>query len=173
MGEVRFMTREELNQMNIKRLDRDSNTWLFWNNEEILFVIRTGFCDYKKCKNKCCKFCEIPYNHEYWEGFGNVSKITDRIILNKRCKFLKKNGSCSKWGVKNTCEKNLKNGISSVKGFPRACREFPLPKDTVYHEVFDVCSFKFKVLHSVKRLSENVRCQTVEEMIKCFDMQDD
>ena len=171
--EVRFITKEELVRMRFKSLDSESNTWVFWDSNEILFVIRTGKCEYNKCKNLCCKFCVLPYPHEYWEGFAEKSKIQGALIMKKKCKFLKKCGECSKWGIENQNEENLVNGRSRVDGFPRACQQFPTPSDQVYYEVFYKCSFKFKVLHSVKRLGERIRKQTVEEMLRSFKLQDD
>ena len=148
-----FLTNKEILSMRSKILDPKKGLYLFWNDDEIIFSIRTGKCDYKKCGNACCKFLCFPGSHEYYEGFGDRGISVDHIIFKKRCKYLSKNGVCQKW---------------DKEDFPRACKQFPHPTDNTYLEVIEKCSFKFKILHSVKRTSREKFEVCREEMIRCF-----
>ena len=99
-------------------------------------VRREGKCDYKKCKNACCKFtshnCGGKYSdgelvNTYVKGFSDRI-LGDHAIMKNRCSRLNRDGSCKLW---------------KRKGFPGPCKEFPHPFDGVYIAVAPVCSFKF------------------------------
>jgi len=101
-------------------------------------VSRYGKCDYKKCKNACCKFISNycggnwsdgePVN-VYIKGFAD-RMLGDHAIFKKRCNRLNRDGSCKLW---------------KRKGFPGPCKEFPHPFDGVYIFTAPVCSFKFLI----------------------------
>jgi hypothetical protein len=148
----------------IRKLDLEGYVYLVSTKDKLLIVKRVGKCDYKKCKNACCKFCSLPYPHEYWEGFGEISKKRENILCKKTCKFLDKNGTCKKW---DNSEKEIdysNGGDGVLKGFPRACEQFPSLSDGVYHEVIDVCTFKYEIIQEIDIL----RDKTIREMILNF-----
>lgn len=106
--------------------------------EKKYLVRRTGECDYKKCKNACCKIISIHVSGKYSDGepinryIKNFATkiIGDHAIIEKKCSQLNKNGLCNVW---------------KKKKFPGPCDEFPHPNDGVYIAVEPVCSFKFVV----------------------------
>ena len=160
-----YITLDIIKESNsIQRLDTEGIIYLVTLDDKYLITKRVGKCDYKKCKNACCKFCSVGYNHEYYEGFGEKSKIGNHIILKKKCKFIDKNGTCKKWGQKQgkVDYSNGKDGI--LKGFPRACDQFPYLSDEVYHEVMDVCTFRYEIIMTIP----NLRDKTIQEMILNF-----
>ena len=166
--EKEYVTLEIIKSCNsIKKLDVEGNVYVLTLDDKYLIVKRVGKCDYKKCKNACCKFCELPYPYEYWEGFGEISKNGTTIVLKKTCKFLDKNGTCKKWRESEK-EINYSNGgLGIKKGFPRACEQFPVLTDGVYHEVIDVCSFKYEIIMTIP----NLRDKTINEMLLNFKEQ--
>lgn len=161
-----ILTREDLNYISCKRLsDVDSpSIYILEFKDKYLIVKITGKCDYKKCKNACCKFCSLAYPHEYFEGFGEPSKDFKHLIIKKKCKFLNKNGTCQKWNKKETKIDNSIGYQGRITGFPRACKQFPHPDDGIYHEVMDKCTFKYEIMYTMPK----VLVRTVDEMILNF-----
>ena len=98
---------------------------------------RLGKCDYKKCKNACCKFicAGSKYQRDYFLGFGKKSPCGNGVIINKRCSRLTRKGECP---------------LFDKKRFPVACKQFPLPLDEVYHIVYNKCGFRFKIEEELK-----------------------
>ena len=164
----KFLTREDIEEYTyIHRLDVDGYVYIIGFPKKFLIVKRIGKCDYKKCKNICCKFFSLPCEHEYWEGFGDFCKNSNRIIINKPCKFLDKNGICIKWGQKQGDIDYSKSINGRSKGFPRACEQFPLLMDRVFWRVMNECSFKYKIIMKIDKTGEKTR----DEMLKNFKEQ--
>lgn len=162
-----YVTLKMLEDAHVEKLELEGNVYLIEKKEKILIVKRTGKCDYKKCKNACCKFCSVQYPHEYFEGFGEYCEKSKLIIIDKTCKFLDKNGTCKKWEEKQS-EVDYSIGYRGRRaGFPRACEQFPLLSDGVYHKVMDVCTFKYKVIKTILTLRE----KTTKEMLLSFKQQ--
>ncbi|MHA1342392.1 MAG: YkgJ family cysteine cluster protein [Promethearchaeota archaeon] len=97
-------------------------------------LIRKGKCNPKKCNSACCKIfmhAQSDDCDDYNSGFlEHKNKYGDLYTL-KNCKHLDvKNNKCKIWGTKE---------------FPKVCKVFPFPNDSVYKHVFDVCSFKFEM----------------------------
>lgn len=135
--------------ISIKRLDVDSNMFLVELRNKFLIVKRIGKCDYKKCKNACCKFISLSYPHSYFEGFGKVNNQKTNVIIKKTCKFLCKTGTCNRWGKKD---------------FPEACKQFPHVSDGTFIEIMDRCTFKYEIIYEIEKFGNNIR----EEMILGF-----
>ena len=129
----------------LKSVDRCSNFFNFNKQKpthslvergKYVYVLeKIGSCDFKKCKNACCKFVSIGVHkkhpaYSYYQGFGQESKSKLTRIIKQNCYALCKNGTCSKWGKK----------------FPKACLQFPHITDHVYHEVIDVCTIKYRII---------------------------
>ncbi len=163
---VEKLTIEEIrNVKSRKHIYPEKNIYLVEFDGYFKIVKRVGKCNYKKCKNACCKFLTFTYPHEYYEGFGKISENQKKIIINKKCKFLDSCGKCTKWGEKSS-EVDYSNGFQGrTKGFPRACEQFPHIDDCLYNEVADKCSFEWEVIHKIKKFfTDDVR----EEMIMSF-----
>lgn len=126
--------------------------------DKFVIVQRVGKCDYKKCKNACCKFCSALYVKDYSRGFFDGKDSFGKDILKRKCNNLQKNGLCKLWR-----KKSSKNSIKN-KGFPIACKQFPHVGDGIYWEVADVCSYKFRIVYTIKKVGEKIR----KEMIKGF-----
>ena len=99
-------------------------------------VQRIGTCDTNKCKGACCRFVSYSGGKEYLEyarNFGTKGK--NSIKIHVKCSKLSSKSLCSCW---------------KTKEFPTACKQFPHPDDSTYHEVMDKCTFKFKILGELK-----------------------
>lgn len=164
-----ILTKDDLNFISCNRLSdvEHPGIYLLELKDKNLIVRRIGKCDYKKCKNACCKFCGLSYPHEYFEGFGEPSKNFKNLIIKKRCKFLNKNGTCQKWNEKKSEVDNSIGTLGRSTGFPRACEQFPHLTDEVYNEVIDKCTFKYEILFTI----DKVLTRTVDEMIENFQEQ--
>lgn len=155
-----------------KKLTNDSdksNIYMLELKDKFVIVERTGKCDYKKCKNACCKFCVLAYPHEYFEGFGKIGNNKRSLIMEKKCKFLEKDGTCQKWGKKSKCTDPTIGGMGKYSGFPRACEQFPHPDDSVFYEVMDVCTFKFNIIYTITKTEDLIRTEMLnnfQEQIK-------
>jgi len=100
----------------------DNSNWI---------VARKGKCDGKACKAACCKFFCIDSKNQYYAGFGSKTKLGVKVDV--KCSYLCRN-KCSRWG----------------RHLPEACRQFPHPTDSTYHEVVEVCTFWFDKLYELK-----------------------
>ena len=128
---------------------KKDNIWFMEFKDKFMVVKREGICDYKKCKNSCCKFCSAGYLTDYSRGFFEKDEFGNEITRIK-CNNLNKDGTCSKWNKK----------------LPNPCKQFPHPSDPIYWNVMDKCSFKFKILWS-QNIKMNM-AKARKEMIKCF-----
>ncbi len=164
-----YITREIIEEsIGIHKMQLEENVYVIQLEDKYLIAKRVGKCDYKKCKNACCKFCGLPYPHEYFEGFGDYSKKSNSIILKKNCKFLNKNGTCKKWGEQEGKIYYSHKELGRQKGFPRACSQFPYLDDAVFHQVMDICSFKYEIIYTIPNVSKRV----MEEMLLNIKKQD-
>lgn len=145
-----YFTKEQAHDFeSMEVLDDKAKIYVLVLKDRFLFVKRVGKCDYKKCKNICCKFMH-NINRPFFKGFGEDSEFGS--MIKRRCKYLDKNGICKVW---------------KTKRFPRACKQFPHPSDSHYWEVMDKCSFKFEILYTVYRIGERIR----KEMLLNFKNQ--
>lgn len=111
----------------------DKETYIIPIDGRKFLILREGKCDYKKCKNVCCKFFLINGNYKFAGCF--FDKIKMGHILKKKCRFLRKNGKCKVW----------KTGL-----FPEACRQFPHPNDNHFKLIQDKCTIRFKIIGELK-----------------------
>jgi len=133
-----------------KILDDEKLIFMVEFDDKFLVVKRIGKCDFKKCKNACCKFCSAGYIKDYSIGFFDREDDFGNLILDRNCNNITKNGRCKLW---------------KTKKFPNACRNFPIVGDSIYWNVADVCSFKYEILFTINRTT---RSQTTMELIKCL-----
>lgn len=98
---------------------------------------RIGKCDYKKCRNACCKIICVgsKYQIDYFLGFGK-SDGKGGVAITKRCSRLTRKGECPLFGKKR---------------FPVACKQFPNAVDEVYFYVYGKCGFRFKIEEELKK----------------------
>lgn len=126
-------------------LDVKSKIYMLEFKDKYIVVRRTGKCDYKKCGSACCRFICMQ-GHAYWDGFGKKNEFGS-IIINVKCKNLKKDGSCS---------------LFKTKKFPGACKQFPHPGDRLYQHIAEKCSFKFEVLYRINKIGDRIRKEMIE-----------
>ncbi len=166
MKSVNYLKKEDLeNYLSTKCLLWKPNLKLFVIELKDKFIIvkRVGKCNWKKCKNACCKICSAGYIKDYSKGFFDGKDDFGKYIIRKSCNNLMKDGTCKLW------KKRITNYDSSLnKGFPLACKNFPMPGDSIYWNVINVCSFKFQIIYESQKLNSKIINQ---EMIKCFRSQ--
>ena len=133
---------------------------LFETKEKYIVIRKTGNCDYKICKNACCKICSAGYVKDYSRGFFDKVDEFGKDVLIKKCNNLQKDHTCKLWGKRSTKDS------STNKGFPLACNQFPPPSDSIYWNVIDVCSLKFEILWKLKKFNSSEKY--IKEMIKNF-----
>lgn len=121
------------------------SVWMVKLRDRFVVVQREGKCESKKCKSACCKFCSSGYLKEYARGFFEEDEF-GCDITRITCNHLTKDGKCRKWG----------------KNLPKACQQFPHPSDSIYWNVMDKCTFRFKILYEIELTGDIVR----EEMLK-------
>jgi len=126
-------------------IDFKSKIYMLEFKDKYVVVKRTGKCDYKKCKSACCRFINGG-NSSYWEGFGKKNEF-GKVIVDIKCKNLKKNGDCSLFGTRD---------------WPGACKQFPYLDDGVYQHIANKCSFKFEVLYKIDKVGDRIRREMIE-----------
>lgn len=151
----------------IERLDLEGYVYLIEFDDRFIIAKRTGKCDFKKCKNACCKFCSFKHQHEYFEGFGDYCKKSNSIIIKKTCKFLSKDGTCQKWGKTQGEQEKTGSANGRISGFPRACEQFPHISDEVFWRVMEVCGFKYEKILTLPKFGQ----KRIDEMILNFKEQ--
>jgi len=148
-----YLTKEHFKEfISMDVLEFDKKIYIVNFDYKFLIVKREGICDYKKCKNACCKFVDANYLKDYSRGFFDEKDEFGKYWLKRKCNNLSKCGKCKLW---------------KKKGFPIECKQFPHPSDTTYWRVLDKCTFKFRILHTINKVGKGIR----EEMIKCFEEQ--
>jgi hypothetical protein len=160
---IRYLDKEDFKDFLFSYIlvwEKNTKIVLVELKKEFVIVKRTGKCNYKKCKNACCKFCSAAYLKDYSRGFFEKD-VFGKEIVKIKCNNLNKNGTCKLWGKKSSKDSQTN------KGFPLACKEFPIPQDSIYWNVLDVCSYKFEVLHSIQKVGNNIR----EEILNCWRLQ--
>lgn len=133
MKEKILTLEEHYNLKNNRILSLKDNIYIVSLKNKDILIQRIGKCEPKECKSACCKFIHIESDNSYYQGFGE--KTREGIRINKVCKHLCKL-KCSLW---------------KKKSFPEACQQFPNPTDTVFNEVYGVCSFRFAIIGEMKK----------------------
>lgn len=146
----KFISARKLFKPGKNRHDYNNSIWLFNQKDKFLIVQKVGKCNPEKCNSACCKFCSAGYVTDYSKGFFEEDEFGGDI-LKVKCNNLKKDGKCKLWGRK----------------LPNACKQFPHPSDSIYWNVVDKCTFKYKILYIIHKNSTITR----KEMLKCFSEQ--
>ncbi len=139
---MEYLSKQMLLKGNIKEFkgnmkDKSQYNYIYEYKNKQYLVQRVGECKPKKCKSACCKFMHTEYNLDYTKNFGKLTK--SGVILPLICSQLNtKCDTCKLWDKK----------------LPKVCNQFPHPSDRVYYEVYDKCSFKFKILFELKKLKK-------------------
>ena len=138
-----YCTLKMFEECSIEGLSTEDNLYEMTYKKNIYLIQREGKCDYKACDNACCRFCHITTNtdgwSQYWNSFGKKTKYGVKFV--EDCKNLNsKTKRCKLWGDK----------------LPSPCEQFPHPNDMTYLEVFDKCSFKFKILYKLTKIKKEV-----------------
>ena len=135
-AKVKYLTKKDLKNIwftkywfNENKNGQYERRILLMKNGEEWLLQQEGKCEPKKCKSACCKFIHLNEKTTYYQGFGTKGKYGG-VVVKKTCSHLH-NNKCDLWGSKK---------------FPNTCAQFPHPEDTVWKEVFDVCTFKFRIL---------------------------
>ena len=149
----KYLTKEDMKDyIGGALIDLKKVIWFLEFKDWFAVVQRVGKCEPKKCHSACCKFCSAAYITNYSKGFFKKDEF-GCYIAKLKCNNLNKDGSCKKWG----------------KNLPNPCKQFPHPNDSIYWNVMDKCSFKFKVLYDTEIMCNIQTARS--EMIKCFEAQ--
>ena len=142
--EYRLSIREIMN-FSFNCINVEDKIYIATNNktDEQFMVERRGVCEYKKCKNACCKFIHESLGpkdsgYDFHINFFDKGKRSG-ITMAKTCCQLGDKGLCNVW---------------DKKKFPKPCKDFPHPNDQHYWEVSDVCSFYFVKLYKLKAMGK-------------------